>query len=90
MNLFALDPLRRPLETFAGMPVYVHPLLPIQTQKRYLEQKQWHGMTNYRTRINKKWRKRFGLKEPIHAVETPQGLFVSKWMFAELRKVSAT
>jgi hypothetical protein len=62
----------------SGLPVKVHPLLPLVSNVRSLASRAWHVKTGsgYATRVNKKWRKRFGTTL-CECIQTPQGFFCS-------------
>lgn len=53
---------------------------------RLLRDRAWHHMRgSYARRVQKKWTKRFGQHRLPHILRAPQGFFVSKWAYEQLR-----
>lgn len=73
---------------FAGMPIVVSPLLPMERSRRMLLPKAWHlKAPGYARRVRKKWRKRFGT-EKVEVLVSAGQYFVSSAVFAKLHKDS--
>jgi hypothetical protein len=69
-----------------GRKIIVSPLLPTMAPKRQIAEKPWHRNRIYVGRVNKKWRKRYGMVKDIECMQGIDAIFVSAEVMSRLRK----
>jgi hypothetical protein len=72
-----------------GIPIFIHPLLPMSNPNKTLVFKRWHRKTCYAKRVQKKYIKQHGYGNPIECLQMPQGLFVSARVYQQIKAIGA-